>query len=267
MRTPELPEQALKVLDLTHELADRAETALASTVYLAAQISAAAETLAQADFFDDGSFGAELAELGKPGGTRHGKYTGEQLARNIELRDTVIAWHVQGVGVRRMVRELRGAGFRIGENSVLALLRAAPELVATEKKRVSGALGTLITLMHESIKERLLNGTMKPTSVDLAIIIDKKAAIDGEAGLVIEHRHTFDASPEAFAKKLEEMKRAKVLDLAVESQSTAIEEKPEQKGVLVQAEAHHEAHDRPGGGGPPPVPLPPDSMGCPRKIL
>lgn len=163
----------------------------------------------QPDFFDDGSFGLELANLDKAQ-TRHGKYTGEQLARNIELRDRVIALHVQGIGVRRMVFQLRAAGFHIGENSVLALLRSSPDLVATEKKRLSGTLGGIITLMTDSIRERLIDGTMKPSPIDVAIMIDKKAVVDGEAGLIVEHRFNLDASADAFTKRLEEMKRAKV---------------------------------------------------------
>ena len=179
----------------------------------------------QADFFDDGALGLELAALNKPD-TRHGKYTGEQLARNVELRDKVISAHVQGVGVRRMVKELRAAGYHIGENSVLALIGNAPELVATEKKRVSGALGGIITLMTDSIKERLIDGSMKPSSVDVAIMIDKKSALDGEAGLVIEHRFTVDASADAFTKKLEDMRRAKVQQ-PIDCETTAIEPKPQ----------------------------------------
>lgn len=184
------------------------------------------QTPAQPDFFDDGSFGVELATLDKPE-TRHGKYTGVQLARNIELRDKVITAHVQGVGIRRMVREFRANGFAIGENSVLALIANCPELVATEKKRLSSTLGGIITLMTDSIKERLIDGTMKPSSVDVAIMIDKKGTLDGDAGLIIEHRITTDSSAEAFTKKLEEMRRAKVVEKPIDCEATVMEPKPQ----------------------------------------
>lgn len=179
----------------------------------------------QPDFFDDGSLGVELASLDKPE-TKHGKYTGEELAKRTELRDAVIKLHVQGVGVRRMARELRASGIKIGETSILKMLRLVPDLVATEKKRVSDTLGSIITLMTDSIKERLIDGSMKPSSVDVAIMIDKKAGIDGEAGLIVEHRITLP-SAEDFTKRLEEMKRAKVIGEPIDCEATAIPEKPQ----------------------------------------
>lgn len=216
-------EPTKQALELSRTLVEQAETALVATQDLADQANAAAVALTQRDFFDDGSFGMELAAIDKPGDTRHGKYTGEQLARNVELRDKVVTAHVQGVGVRRMVKEFRAQGYAIGENSVLALLANCPALVATEKKRLSTALGGIIILMTDSLRERLIAGTMKPSSVDVAIMIDKRANVDGEAGLVIEHRITLP-SAEDFTKRLEEMKRAKVT-LVQDAQSTENDEK------------------------------------------
>jgi hypothetical protein len=67
--------------------------------------------------------------------------------------------------------------------------------------------------MADSIEERLLDGTFKPGSVDLAILVDKKAALDGDASMIIEHRHTLDASPDAFVKRLDALKKAKIVNL------------------------------------------------------
>lgn len=199
MRTPELPEQPDP---------PKNEQAL----------------VAQPDFFDDGSFGVELANLDKPE-TRHGQYTGAALEKRLVVCKRVCELLAEDMGVRLIAKKLRAEGVEIGERSILALRRRRPDLVATEKKRLSEQLGGITKLMADSIEARLLDGSMKPTSVDLAILIDKKSALDGEAGLVIEHRITLP-SAEDFTKRLEEMKRAKVT-LVQDTQSAANEGKPQ----------------------------------------
>ena len=161
----------------------------------------------QPDFFDDGSEGVELATIDKPEAAK--RYTGEQLEARTFLRDIVVRLLAEGVGIRLIAMSLRQRGYRIGERSIMALRDRRPELVAVEKKQLSTQLGRIGKLMADSIETRLVEGTMKPTSVDLAIVIDKKTGLDGEANLVIEHRHTH-ASADDFIAKLEAMKRAKV---------------------------------------------------------
>jgi hypothetical protein len=200
MRTPELPEQP------------------------AAEPEATALTT-QADFFDDASFGIELANLDKPE-TKHGKYTGAELDARVVVRDRVVRLLAEGMGIRRMAKMLRAEGVKIGEHSILALRERRPDLVATEKKQLSQQLGRITKLMGDQIEERLIDGSMKATPIDMAVMVDKKAAVDGEAGLVIEHRFTVDASADAFAKKLEEMRRAKVVQ-PIDCESIAIEQKPQ----------------------------------------
>lgn len=186
------------------------------------------ELPAQRDFFDE-SFGVELAALDNPE-TRHGKYTGEQLEARVAVRDMVVKLLAEGVGIRRIAALMRKQGVAIGEHSIMALRDRRADLVATEKKQLSQQLGRISKLMADSIEERLVDGKMKPSSVDLAVMIDKKMAVDGEASLVIEHKHTIEASADAFIRKLEEMKRAKVLpvvDLASQdSQSSDNTKKP-----------------------------------------
>jgi hypothetical protein len=244
MGTGDLPVQkAMHVLDLTRELADKAETALATTQQLAAQAAAAAEALTQPDFFDDGSLGVELATMDKPDATRHGKYTGEQLEARTILCQRVCRLLAEGMGIRLMAKKLRAEGFQIGERSIMALRDRRPDLVATEKKQLSQQIGRIQKLMADSIETRLLDGTMKPTSVDLAILIDKKQALDGEAGLIIEHRLTMDTSPDAFAKRLEAMKRAKVVDVrAVDCEATACEPETQQKGANPGTDTRGDTH-------------------------
>lgn len=172
------------------------------------------ELPAQADFFDDGQFGVELATLDKPAK----RYTGEQLEARTAVRDAVVRLLAEGVGILRIARMMRAQGVAIGEHSIMALRDRRPDLVAIEKKQLSQQLGRISKLMADSIEERLVTGKMKPSSVDLAVMIDKKAGVDGDAQMVIEHRHTVDASADAFVRKLEAMKRAKVIELPADSQ-------------------------------------------------
>jgi hypothetical protein len=220
--------QANRTLELTRSAAVEAERSLAASQELVEQAARAAESLAQPDFFDNGEFGWELAALDKPE-TRHGKYTGAQLEERIAVRDAVVRMLAEGCGIRRIARQMRESGVKIGERSIMAFAERRPDLVATEKKRLGQQLSRITKLMADSIEDRLINGTMKPNPVDLAIIIDKKASVDGEANLVIEHRFTMDASADAFAKRLAEMKKAKVSEVrpAVESDSSVIDVKPQ----------------------------------------
>lgn len=188
----------------------------------------------QADFFDDGSAGVELAALPDSrsignGETKHGKYTGAELERRIELRDRVVRMLAEGVGIRRIAWLLRREGIAIGEHSILALRDRRGDLVATEKKQLSQQVGRITKLMADSIEERLVTGEMVPTSVDLAVMIDKKATLDGDATLVIEHKHSFSGGVEDFKRRLEEMKRAKVIDMAGDAQSSEMSENPNKK--------------------------------------
>jgi|SRR5581483_67555 len=167
---------------------------------------------AQADFFDDGSEGVALASLDKPDATK--RYTGVELERRVAVRDAVVNLLAQGVGIQRICRAMRAQGVQIGEHSVMALMQRRPDLVAMAKKQLSEQLGRIVKLAADSIEQRLIEGKFKPGSVDLAVFIDKKASVDGEASMVIEHRHTLAASAEDFRRRLEDMKRAKVVELS-----------------------------------------------------
>jgi hypothetical protein len=165
----------------------------------------------QPDFFDDGELGVELAALDHPQ-TRHGKYSGEQLEGRLAVRDAVVKLLAEGVGIRRIARKMREAGVQIGEHSIFALRDRRPDLVATEKKLLSQQLGRIGKLMADNMEERLINNTWSPSSVDLGILLDKRAMLDGEASMIIEHRLTIDVSPDAFARRIEQMKKAKAVD-------------------------------------------------------
>lgn len=182
----------------------------------------------QTDLFDNGSEGVELAALDEPAVSK--RYTGEKLDARLVVRDTVARMLAEGMGILLIARTLRNQGVKIGERSIMAFRDRRPDLVAIQKKQLSQQLGRITTLMADSIEQRLLDGKMKPGSIDLAVMVDKKMALDGDVGLVIEHRHTVGQSADGFLAKLEAMKRAKLTALPGDSQSPVIDVEPQQKG-------------------------------------
>lgn len=172
----------------------------------------------QGDFFDDGMVGIELARLDEAPIAK--RYTGEKLEQRVAVRDAVCRMLAEGMGILLIAKSLRQQGIEIGERSIMALRDRRPDLVAIEKKQLSTQLGRISKLMADSIETRLINGTMKPGSIDLAVMVDKKMALDGDASMVIEHRHTVGASADGFLARLEQMKRAKATTLPIDSEST-----------------------------------------------
>lgn len=182
----------------------------------------------QADLFDNGSDGVELAALDEPAVAK--RYTGEKLEARLVVRDTVARMLAEGMGILLIARTLRNQGVKIGERSIMAFRDRRPDLVAIQKKQLSQQLGRITTLMADSIEARLLDGKMKPGSIDLAVMVDKKLQVDGDVQMVIEHRHTIGQSADGFLAKLEAMKRAKVIEVSGDSKSTVEVVNPEQKG-------------------------------------
>lgn len=182
--------------------------------------------LAQGEFFDDGSFGVELANLDEPE-TRHGKYTGAELERRVALRDEVVRALAEGMGIQRICQRLRAKGVSIGEHSVMALAQRRADLVAMEKKQLSQQLSRILKLSADTFEEALIAGGIAPGQIPVAfgIFADKKAALDGDAGLVIEHKHTFGGSVEDFTRRLDEMKRARVGTLDLHSEESSVKPK------------------------------------------
>lgn len=148
---------------------------------------------------------SELLRLDEPDAPK--RFTAEHLDANIAKRDAVIRALAEGVGIIRIAR-----AFGLSEHTVMALRDRRPDLVAMEKKQLSGQIGRILKLSAERYEEGLLAGKVAAAQIPVGfgIFADKKAMLDGEASLVIEHRHTSGASADDFIKKLEEMKRAKV---------------------------------------------------------
>jgi hypothetical protein len=165
----------------------------------------------QADFFDDGLLGIELATLDKP----QKRYTAVELEKRVVVRDMVCRLLAEGVGIMRIAKSLRAQGIEIGERSIMALRDRRPDLVAIEKKQLSTGLARVLKLSLETYEDALINKKIPATQIPIAfgIFSDKKAALDGDASLVIEHRHTIAQSADGFLAKLQAIKQAKVTNV------------------------------------------------------
>jgi hypothetical protein len=177
------------------------------------------EEWAQADFFDDGLIGIELAELEKPGSKR---YTAHALDQRVAVRDVICRLLADGVGILRIAKMLREQGIPIGEHSIMALRDRRPDLVAIEKKQLSQELGSVLKLSLETYKDALVKKLVPATQIPIAfgIFADKKAMIDGDAGMIVEHRHTVVQSADGFKQRLDALKSAKVIEATGDSEST-----------------------------------------------
>jgi hypothetical protein len=152
------------------------------------------------------------------------RYTAASLERQVGKRDAILRALAEGHGLLRIAK-----AFGVSHHLVSALRDTRPELVAIEKKQLSGQIGRILKMSADRFEEALEHRLVPPGQIPVAfgIFADKKAMIDGEAGLVVEHRHRIDASPEGFAARL----RA-----AVDLQSTVSAPIPQQKEVILEAD-------------------------------
>lgn len=157
------------------------------------------------------------------------RYTAASLEKRVYLRDLIVRALVEGHGLRRIA-----TAFSVSHHLVSALRDSRPDLVATEKKAMSQQLARIAKMTADSIQERLEAGTWKPGSVDLAIILDKKAMLDGDPGLIVEHRHAVEVS----VSELEDRMRA-----AIEAKSTGLPRFASKSEVVVDVVASTVADD------------------------
>lgn len=128
------------------------------------------------------------------------RYTAVSLERQVAKRDAIVRALAEGHGLLRIAR-----AFGVSHHTVRALRDSRPDLVAIEKKQLSAQIGAVVKMSLDSMVERLEKGTWKPGSVDLGILLDKKALLDGEASLIVEHRHVLEASPDGFRERLKKV--------------------------------------------------------------
>ena len=159
---------------------------------------------------------------------KSGKFSGVIIEKNRERVRQICRALAERIGVHRIAK-----AYGVSVHTVLGIRDRNAELIATEKKDVSLQLGRISKLMADNIEQRLEEGTFKPGSVDLAIILDKKSVADGDPSMIVEHRHTIQGSSAVdFAAKLDAMKRAKGVVT-----SCGTDDKPQQKENFTQIDA------------------------------
>jgi hypothetical protein len=194
------------------------------------------------------------------------RYTAASLEKCVAKRDAIINALAQGHGLLRIAD-----AFGVSHHLVSAIRDSRPDLVAIEKKQLSGQIGRILKLSADRFEEALANKTVPVGQIPVAfgIFSDKKAQLDGDPGLVIEHRHRIEASASGFMARLK---------AAVDSESPEKPPIPQQKEVIVDAEVVSDTAVRsdqaspsvpgpvagPGtegrGGGLPTAPAPADPM-------
>jgi hypothetical protein len=115
------------------------------------------------------------------------KHNAKTLMKDQELCCDVIERRLKGQGKKRIARECG-----ISNHSVQAIWDAAEKagILAPLKERLSKKAGEIIEDSLDEIHTRVLAGTMPDNvlPVVMGVVADKKAAWDGQPGLIIEHR-------------------------------------------------------------------------------
>ena len=170
------------------------------------------------------------------------RYTAASLEKRLEVRNFIVRCLAEGWGLLRIAR---AAG--VSHHLVSKLRDSRPELVAIEKKELSGQIGRILKMSADKFEEALERGMVPAGQIPVAfgIFADKKAMLDGDAGLVIEHRHTIQGTVEGFKARL-----AAAVDLSA-TETTPIDQ---QKGLCVDVQAVPDTDGHALGPGSGPVP-------------
>ena len=170
-----------------------------------------------------------LLKLDEPETRRH--YTAASLERDTAKREAICRALAEGHGLLRIAK-----AFGVSHHLVSALRDARPDLVAIEKKQLSGQIGRILKMTADRYEEALAAGAVPVGQIPVAfgIFSDKKSAIDGDPSLVIEHRHTIaGGTVQDFEARLAAMKRV--------AASCGNGEKCQQKENLVEIDAAADA--------------------------
>lgn len=151
------------------------------------------------------------------------RYTAASLERCVAKRDAICRALAEGHGLLRIAKV-----YGVSHHLVSTLRDSRPDLVAIEKKQLSGQIGRILKLSADRFEEGLVAGKISPAQIPVAfgIFSDKKAALDGDAGMIVEHRHRVVGSVQGFEARL----RA-----AVDSKSTENDSNCQQKGIVLDA--------------------------------
>jgi hypothetical protein len=153
-------------------------------------------------------------ELLLPEEKQRQQFTAERVAHNQEKYRMIVQAIAQDLPVRMICH-----AFGISHHTVKAVREREPELIATEKQRVSRLLGHAARMSAEAFLDKLEAGAVPANvlPVAAAIFLDKKALIDGEATSRVEHVSGLPSVEELAA----ELKKLDALDIPSEVRSEA----------------------------------------------
>lgn len=147
-------------------------------------------------------------ELLDPVEHQQGRFTAERVARNQERYRMIVQALGQGLPVRMIC-----SAFSVSHHVVKLIREREPELIATEKQRMSRLLWNTARLSVEGFVEDLERGVVPPNvkAIGAGIFLDKKALLDGEATSRIEVVRTDLPSLEDMRRVIEALPSSEVL--------------------------------------------------------
>lgn len=126
---------------------------------------------------------------------------GRLAMRDQELVDQAASLFALGRGVRAVSRLLG-----IGSETARGIRRKLDESGRLKpfKTRMAGKIGEVMADSIDELHQSIIDGTFPKQSLPVAfgILADKKAALEGEPGLIVEHRQAADLSPRAISAGL-----------------------------------------------------------------
>ena len=120
-------------------------------------------------------------------------HTGKIVCKNGERAERILTHYLQSGSLRATAQVMLCHPRSI--QRVLEQFEASGRLDAL-KQRLSHKLGLILELGTDDIVERVANGHLKLTSIDVAVLVDKKLLLDGEATQISEQRVAVDVRVE-----------------------------------------------------------------------
>lgn len=136
---------------------------------------------------------------------RRGVFSGKIIDRNISKRDAIVRALAEGIGVNRIAK-----AFSVSVHTVMALRDRHPDLIAAEKQALSRQFGRLLKLSADRYEEALINDEVSPSQLPVAmgILSDKKALLDGDPTLRVDHGKRNEVTADDVREYLARLKSA-----------------------------------------------------------
>ncbi len=151
---------------------------------------------------------SEGRELLLPEVEQRKRFTGEQVARNRERYEGIVAALGEGVGVRAICR-----AFRCSPHTVRTIEEREPRLVATLRDRTARRFQRASSVVLESFMEDLERGTVPPATKWIAAATFQDKAILLSGGATSRHEVVSQGPQEALADRFAALKQARVVEI------------------------------------------------------